>query len=435
VAEKIRHVVQLRGTGELELMVAGRGELYCRACSGANLFLALDLGESPIANNLLDSPENDSPSFPLELRVCLDCKLGQIGEFISPGDLFDDYPYFSSTSRSWLQSSEIFARSISETFRIESEHLVLEIASNDGYQLKFFQEIGIQVLGVEPAANIAEIANVAGIPTRTVFFGLQTAEELLNEGVRPRLIVAKNVLAHVPDLRDFVAGISLLCREDTVVVVEAPTILQISKDNQFDTVYHEHFSYLSTLSIKKLLANHGLELFGVEKLNTHGGSLRFFARANDSTVKGNPSLSSTLQEVLEEEQESGFGEVTGWKSAQHELRQAIQAFANWLNSAPKGTNTIGYGAAAKSVTLLSLASDIDQPLQVVIDNSPGKIGKFLPVAKVAILSEKDFVETMGSSPNRYVIFPWNLKSEILPRIRAIDPSAEVVTAVPKLERL
>jgi hypothetical protein len=324
---------------------------------------------------------------------------------------------------------------VSETFGIRSEHLVLEIASNDGYQLKFFKEMGIQVLGVEPAANIAEIANLAGIPTRPVFFGRQTAEELLRGGVKPKLIVAKNVLAHVPDLGDFVSGISLLCGEETLLVIEAPTILQISKESQFDTVYHEHFSYLSALSIKNLLANHGLELFGAEKLSTHGGSIRFLARANNSKVIGNPLLVSCLQEVIEEELTSRFGEMAGWKLVQSNLNQAVHAFAMWLDSAPKGTNTIGYGAAAKSVTLLSLAFAGKQSVQLVIDNSPGKIGKFLPVAKVPILSEKDFVQRIGSGPNRFVIFPWNLKSEILPRIRAIDPSAEVVIAVPKLEIL
>jgi len=418
-----------------DMQHSGRGVSICRACEGNNLFLALDLGLSPVANSLLRSPESTSLWLPLELRVCEDCKLGQIGEFLEPEVIFDDYPYFSSTSQTWLEKSKEFASQLGAQMNLTEEDLVLEIASNDGYQLKFFSELGVRVLGIEPARNVSEVANASGVPTRAVFFGIETANALKEEGVRPRLIIAKNVLAHVPDLIDFVAGLSSLCGPETLIAIEAPTILQITQGNQFDTIYHEHFSYLSATAIGNLFRNHGLELFGAERLGTHGGSLRFLVRAEKSFVPEQPGQASALSEILADEESSGFGDLQQWKAVQKNVVETVAAFKAWLESCPIGTATVGYGAAAKAVTLLSQTAPDRESMQLVIDNSPGKMGGFLPVINVPIVSEIDFVLGQKSLKNRYVIFPWNLAGEILPRIRAIDPGAEVIVAVPKLMRL
>ena len=418
-----------------DVSAEGRGFKFCRACSGKDLFLALDLGSSPVANSLLPSSTSISPVFPLELRVCADCNLGQIGEFLSPEVLFDDYPYFSSTSQTWLEKSEEFAEQISADMSLSSDDTVLEIASNDGYQLKFFKKLGVRVFGIEPANTVADAANSAGIPTRATFFGVAAARQLIEEGVRPRLIIAKNVLAHVPDLGDFVGGLSMLCSDSTLVAIEAPTILQIFQGNQFDTIYHEHFSYLSATAIDKLFRSHGLELFGAERLGTHGGSVRFLARAKQSSIKEKPGQALTLEELVSEESRSSFGDPLSWKVVQDNVANSVDEFRVWLDSGTGGSVTIGYGAAAKAVTLLAQTGELDTPIGLVIDNSPGKVGKFLPVARAPIVSEQDFVSRISPSPCRYVIFPWNLAAEILPRIRAMDPHAEVIVAVPKLKIL
>lgn len=413
----------------------GRGEVFCRGCGSKQLFLALDLGSSPIANALLTSLSVRPRTFPLELRVCEDCNLGQIGEFLTPENLFDDYPYFSSTSQSWLEKSAIFAEQISRDLELTGEDLILEIASNDGYQLRFFKEMGMQVLGVEPATTVADVANTQGIQTRAVFFGKEAALELIGEGFKPKLIIAKNVLAHVPDLGDFVSGITLMCSRETVVVIEAPTILQISQGNQFDTIYHEHFSYLSATSVKNLFALHGLELFGAERLGTHGGSVRLFARSKNSDVYMSPGRADTLKEILVEEAHSNFGRPESWFEVRERVSKTASDFKAWLASNPDDSVTVGYGAAAKAVTLLSLAEQGNSSIDLIIDNSPGKIGKYLPVGDTPIVSETDFLSTLKPGPYRFVVFPWNLAGEILPRIRAIDPEAEVVAAVPHLRSL
>jgi hypothetical protein len=414
---------------------AGRGQVFCRGCGSKRLFLALDLGSSPIANALLTNPLVRPKTFPLELRVCEDCKLGQIGEFLTPENLFDDYPYFSSTSKSWLEKSLVFAEQISRDLGLTEEDLILEIASNDGYQLGFFKEMGMQVLGVEPATTVADVANAQGIPTRAVFFGKEAALVLNREGLKPKLIIAKNVLAHVPDLDDFVSGITLMCGRETVVVIEAPTILQISQGNQFDTVYHEHFSYLSATAVRNLFDLHGLDLFGAERLGTHGGSVRLFARAKDSDALELPGQESTLNEILEEEARSNFGRPESWLEVSERVSKTASDFKAWLASNPGDSVTVGYGAAAKAVTLLSLTEPGTGSIDIIIDNSPGKIGKYLPVGNTPIVSETEFLSTIKPGPYRFVVFPWNLAGEILPRIRAIDPQAEVVAAVPQFRSL
>lgn len=413
----------------------GRGVSSCRACNGKNLFLAIDLGSSPVANTLLASPESTSPSFPLELRICEDCKLGQIGEFLSPETLFEDYPYFSSTSQTWLVKSKEFAEKIFVDMSLDNADLVLEIASNDGYQLKFFKELGVQVLGIEPAKTVADVANSNGIPTRDVFFGVGAAHRLVDEGVKPRLVIAKNVLAHVPDLADFVSGLAMLCDENTLVVIEAPTILQIFHGNQFDTIYHEHFSYLSAIAVGNLLKNHGLDLFGAERLGTHGGSIRFLARAENSSVGEQQGQAYTLEQLVSEERESGFGKPESWKTVRDAVASSVAALKVWLESNARGSVTVGYGAAAKAVTLFAQTGRPNQVIELIIDNSPGKVGKFLPGGLVPIVSEQDFLSQKGSLTYRYIIFPWNLEGEILPRIRAFDPLAEIIVAVPNLRAL
>jgi 2-polyprenyl-3-methyl-5-hydroxy-6-metoxy-1,4-benzoquinol methylase len=398
------------------------------------LFLALDLGDSPLANRLPDSKEAQLRKFPLQLRVCSDCGLGQVGEFESPEEIFSDYPYLSSTSETWLEANEEFTHEIINSQSLLPGDLILELASNDGYLLKFFQASGFEVLGVEPAQNVADIATLDGVPTIAEFFGLSLAKRLVLEYATPKVIVAKNVVAHVPDLQDFVAGIAELAGPETLIVVEAPTIEQIIGGLQFDTIYHEHFSYLSATSLSFIFASKGLQVIGAEKVGTHGGSFRFFAKKLGGVVTANPLHSLVLADLIEQEFGIGIRDPKTWIELAGRVNECLNSFRDWLTSTSPGVKTVAYGAAAKGVTLLAATNIQPGLIDYVIDNSPAKSGKYMPVADVLILNEIEFVSTRPEGVYRYVILPWNLSDELLPRIRKFDTHAEVVKAIPNLKR-
>ena len=410
-----------------------RGVNFCRGCNGEDLFLGLSLGESPLANNLLNHPDEARPVFPLELRVCLDCGLGQVGEFETPEAIFSDYPYLSSTSKTWVESNKSFADEIRETEGLGPSDFIIELASNDGYLLKSFQKYGHPVLGVEPAKNIAEMAIRDGVPTIPEFFGLGLAKKMRLEFGVPKVIIAKNVVAHVPDLKDFISGIAELAGSETLVVVEAPTISQILSGGQFDTVYHEHFSYLSGLSLEKIFADSGMFLVGAQELTSHGGSVRFFIRKDGAHACNSVPRSDVLQAILESERSLGINKEESWVNVRDQVRESLKDFHLWLSRIDPEVATVAYGAAAKGVTLLAACGALPGAVDYVIDNSNEKAGKYFPIVGSPIMEEASFVNQMNGRRFRYVVFPWNLVDEIVPRVRMFDSDSEIVVAVPSLK--
>jgi hypothetical protein len=412
-----------------------RGKDFCRGCNSQMLFEALDLGFSPLANNVLSRDELESPEpwYPLVLRVCEGCGLGQLGEFAGESEIFREYPYLSSTSSTWLDSNRKFADNVADLLKIGEGDLVLELASNDGYLLQYFSEKGIRVLGVEPALNVATLAALRGIPTSPEFFSQNVASRLASKGVIPRLIVAKNVLAHVPDIRDFIAGISKLCGSDTLVVIEAPSILNILQGMQFDTVYQEHFSYLSASFFHKVLKEFDLSLVGSEKVDTHGGSMRLYVARQGSSINLPSQYANDLQDLLAKEKKSGFMIPESWSSMRVKVAHLLGEFRDWISSC-KG-RVIGYGAAAKGVTLLSSAQVPRGSLALCIDNSEAKIGRFIPGSHVEIVSEAEYVDKHLRPDDTFIVFPWNLEKEIATRIRSFTPKAAIFVALPELREV
>jgi hypothetical protein len=412
-----------------------RGKDYCRGCNSHKLFRALDLGFSPLANRLI-SPENmesAEPWYPLILRICLDCSLGQLGEFNTDTEIFRDYPYLSSTSSTWLESNKLFASSMIEMMNLEKNDLVIEIASNDGYLLQYFQDQEIKVLGIEPALNVATIASIKGIPTSPEFFTEHLAKNISKNILETKLIVAKNVVAHVPDIRDFIKGISVISNSNTLIVFEAPTILNILQKTQFDTIYHEHFSYLSASFFEKVLPDFNLKIIGIEKVETHGGSLRFFITQSNSDVQISKHLIEMLDIVLTEERVAKITEPTNWKELSGVVGKQLEDFRNWVvNSKSK---IIGYGAAAKAVTLLSAAQVPRSSIAFCIDNSAGKINLLIPGHQIPIISEADFLDKHRDEEFVFLIFPWNLKKEISERIRSLTSNCRVFVALPNIEEV
>lgn len=410
---------------------------FCRACDAVGLFVGLDLGESPVANRLPTSNAQGVKSLPLIMRVCPECGLGQLEELELPENIFSDYPYLSSTSKSWLDANASFADSIIVSHRLKEGDLVVEVASNDGYLLSFFKEQGLSVLGIEPAENVAQIANDLGVETLVDFFGAELANRLKFNGTKPKLIVAKNVMAHVPNLQDFVEGLSILTGDDTLLVIEAPTILQILSEMQFDTIYHEHFSYLSVTSVGLTLRKFGLELMGVEKVSTHGGSLRFLAKKLGGTLSVQENQRKLMYEMLKQEKSAGLFSPDSWLRVGESIQVALADFTRWLSRSDSGIRTVGYGAAAKGVTFLAAAEVKPGQIDLVIDNSPEKAGKYFPLVMAPIVTEESYLDLEKNLPmrTRFIIFPWNLCDEILERILKFNPGAEVYRALPKLLKL
>jgi len=412
-----------------------RGREECRGCTRSELFEALDLGFSPLANSVIPTPHLEEPEtwYPLILRVCQSCGLGQLGEFESETEIFREYPYLSSTSSTWLVENEFFADEAIALLSLSPKDLVLELASNDGYLLKYFKNRGVPVLGIEPALNVATLAALEGIPTSPEFFSQRLAHKLATMGVRPKLIVAKNVLAHVPDIRDFIAGIARISTTDTLVVVEAPSILGVLKRMQFDTVYHEHFSYLSASFFSNVLADFDLKLIGAERVSTHGGSIRFYLSKANSSIQLPETYQSVLYEELQEEESSGFMKPDSWRSVREMVSVALANFRSWVSSTEG--RIVGYGAAAKAVTLLSSAQVQRGSISLCIDNSEAKIGKFIPGSHVEIVSESDYFDNRMRPEDIFLIFPWNLEKEISGRIKLRNPDARVFVALPNMREI
>ena len=410
--------------------IEGRGGVFCRGCLGGNLFSGLDLGELPIANELLKSSEGSLEKFPLHLRVCSECGLGQVADVVTPERIFRDYRYLSSMSTTFLQHATDFVNQRVQGGVFSPGDWVLEIASNDGYLLKNFLPYGIKVIGVEPAENVAEISRGLGIHTISQFFSSQLAKELLAEYGHPKLIIANNVMAHVPDLIDFVKGLAVLCSKETRISIENPSLENILIGMQFDTIYHEHYSYLSASAVATISKNNGLHLFKVEELSIHGGSNRYWL----STLPESGLVDPSVDLVAKFEKESGLFEASEWELYSLKVSKILQDFRTWLsNSAEKGMRIYGYGAAAKASTILNSINLEAGLMMAIADASLEKQNRFMPPHGIKIISPQ---QLFAEKPTDVVIFPWNIKSEIANYLRAnLGEGVRLWCAIPEMHQV
>lgn len=404
----------------------------CRLCGAALRDSFCDLGMSPPSNAFLEAGQLNAMErfYPLHAWVCGECKLVQLEVFETPEALFPaDYAYFSSYSETWLAHARDFAAAASARFALGTSHRVVEIASNDGYLLQFFKARGVPVLGIEPAANVARAAQEKGVPTRVEFFGAACAGRLAAEGTAADLVVANNVLAHVPALNDFVEGIRVLLAPGGAATLEFPHLLRLMRGNQFDTIYHEHFSYFSLLAAVRLFAAHALRVFDVEELPTHGGSLRLYV-----CHEGNPDCakSGAVPRVLAEEREAGLDSLETYAAFQEQVRDTKRALLEFLIGAKReGKRIAGYGAAAKGNTLLNYCGIRGDFLDYVADLSPHKQGKFLPGTHVPVVAPG---RIRATRPDYLLVLPWNIRDEVMAQNAFIrDWGGRFVIPIPRVE--
>ena len=403
----------------------------CRFCGSGLHHTFVDLGMSPLCESYV-APEQQNqmePFYPLHVYVCDRCFLVQLDEYVSPDHIFSDYAYFSSYSDSWQQHAKVYTEMIAERFNLHEQSQVVEIASNDGYLLQYFLEKGVPVLGIEPAANVAEVAIQKGIQTVVKFFGEKTAQELAAEGKRADLLVGNNVLAHVPDINDFVKGMKILLNPEGIITMEFPHLMRLMEGNQFDTIYHEHFSYLSLLTVEKIFANHGLTLFDVEELSTHGGSLRIYACHAEDTTK---PISQRVTELRATEEMAGFTHLENYFSFGEKVKETKFKLLEFLITAKRqGKSIAGYGAPGKGNTLLNYCGIREDFLDYTVDRNPYKQGKLLPGTHIPIFHPDKIKET---KPDYLLILPWNLKDEVMKQMSYVrDWDCQFVVPIPEVE--
>jgi SAM-dependent methyltransferase len=385
----------------------------CRLCSEPLERTFVDLGLSPLANSYLEPEELERGEtfYPLHVYVCESCLFVQLPMAVAPEEIFTDYAYFSSYSDSWVDHAARYVEGAVTRFGLDAGSKVVELASNDGYLLQFFVERGIPVLGVEPAANVAAAAVERGIPTVVEFFGADVGARLA-AGHSADLIVGNNVLAHVPDTHDLVEGIRRLLKPTGTVTMEFPHLLRLIAERQFDTIYHEHYSYLSLLTTERLFGEHGLELYDVEELTTHGGSLRIYARHAGG---GDPS--ERLLALRETEREHGLHDLSGYLDLEEAVRAVKRDLLSFLIGARREGKTVaGYGAAAKGNTLLNYCGIRTDLVDYVVDRSPHKQGRLLPGTRIPVHAPEHVLETR---PDFLLILPWNLREEIVEQMSAV----------------
>jgi SAM-dependent methyltransferase len=404
----------------------------CRFCDASLNHSFIDLGAMPLANAYLKPEDLDTPepSYPLRAFVCTQCWLVQADAFVPPEDIFSDYAYFSSYSKSWVEHARQFTVMASERFKLNEQSQVVEIASNDGYLLRHFVDAGIPVLGIEPAANVAAVARAAGVPTENRFFGLETAEDLVRRCISADLVVGNNVFAHVPDINDFVGGLETVLKPDGVISLEFPHLLQLIDNVQFDTVYHEHFYYLSLLAVEKVFARHELKVFDVEELPTHGGSLRVLACRQNSEAH---PVGNGLAKVRMDEAAAGFDKAETYLAFQgrvNPVRDGLLAFLRQARS--EGKSVVAYGAAAKGNTLLNFCGIGSDLIDYVVDLNPHKQDRFMPGSKLAIHAPEMMART---HPDYVLILPWNIQKEIAASNDIQAWGGRFVVAVPALSVL
>jgi SAM-dependent methyltransferase len=405
----------------------------CRFCAAPLEHTFVDLGMSPLCESYVPSDRLSSmePFYPLHVRICEGCLLVQLEEFVTAEEIFTEYAYFSSYSDSWVAHAREYVDSAVNRFGLDTGSLVVELASNDGYLLQHVVERGIPALGVEPAANVAAVAQEKGIETVVEFFGRDSASRLASAGRRADLIAANNVMAHVPDLNDFVGGMKILLAPQGVVTIEVPHLLRLIEANQFDTIYHEHFSYFSLLSAARVLSAHGLEVFDVEQLTTHGGSLRLYAQHKDG---GGQALSDRVKDLADEERELGFDTLEGHAGFAPRVEETKWSLLEFLIEARREGKTIaGYGAPGKGNTLLNYCGIRTDLLDFTVDRNPYKQGQFLPGTHIPIKHPEALEH---ARPDFILILPWNLKEEIASQLSYTrEWGARCVVPIPGVEVL
>ena len=402
----------------------------CRSCGAGLERTFVDLGMSPLANSYIKPEQTNrmEPFYPLHVYVCEKCLLVQLEQFSTPQDIFSDYAYFSSFSESWLAHARTYVDMIVDRFRLNQNSRVVEIASNDGYLLKNFVARGIPVLGVEPAANVAEVAMGKGVNTKVAFFGEKTAHGLTDDGWAADLIIGNNVLAHVPDLNDFVRGLKVLLKPTGLITMEFPHLLQLMEQNQFDTIYHEHFSYFSFMAVEKVFARHGMKLFDVEELSTHGGSLRIYACHENDTSK---PVEPRAKELKSREEAIGFGHLGHYLSFGPRVEATKRKLLAFLITAKQEEKrVVGYGAPAKGNTLLNYCGIRTDLVDYTVDRSPHKQGHFLPGVHIPIYDPE---QVRATKPDYLLILPWNIREEVMQQMSYIrEWGGKFVVPIPEV---
>ena len=403
----------------------------CRFCRAPLTQTFADLGMSPLCESYVTADRLDQmePFFPLHVRVCSRCFLVQLGEYVSPAEIFSEYAYFSSYSESWVRHAKTYTERMTELLRLGADSLVVEVASNDGYLLQHFVATGIPVLGIEPARNVAARAIERGIPTIERFFGPELARELASDGRQADLIVGNNVLAHVPDLNGFVDGLRILLKPAGTITMEFPHLWRLMDGNQFDTIYHEHFSYLSFLVAERLFAAHDMTVFDVEELSTHGGSLRVYARHKADSSR---PVSAAVKTLRSRERAAGFEGLERYGGFMPRVSETKRRLLSFLIEAKEhGMSVAAYGAPGKGNTLLNYCGIRTDFLEYAVDRNPYKQGKFLPGTHIPIFPVEKLDETR---PNYVLILPWNLKDEIVKQMSRVRGwGGRFVVPIPRVE--
>lgn len=405
-------------------------ECKCRFCEAPLSHTFADLGMSPLSNSYVRPEKANAmePFYPLHAYVCTSCWLVQLQMYETGEHIFSDYAYFSSFSDSWLAHAKAYTEKMRERFGLGTKSLVVEIASNDGYLLQYFKGAGIPVLGVEPAANCAEAAVAKGVPSIVKFFGQKTARELVAEGKQADLLLGNNVLAHVPDLNDFVKGMKIILKSTGVITMEFPHLQRLVDGCQFDTIYHEHFSYFSFITVEQVFAKHGITIFDVDELPTHGGSLRIYGRHAEDASK---PVSDRVVELRKRETRLGYNGIELYKSFAERVMATKRDILQFLIDAKRqGKMIVGYGAPAKGNTLLNYCGIRTDMISFTVDRSPHKQGSFLPGTHIPIYAPEKISET---KPDYVFILPWNLKDEVMQQMAHIrDWGGQFVIPIPSV---
>jgi len=406
--------------------------MQCRFCKTELNHVFIDLGNSPASNSFLSAEQLNEPEvfYPLKVYTCHNCFLVQVDEYKKSDAIFDsNYVYFSSYSKSWLAHAKKYTELMIEKFGFNNNSQVIEIASNDGYLLQYFKEKNVKVLGVEPTANTAKVAMGKGIDSVVDFFGVRLATELATKGKKADLLLGNNVLAHVPDIVDFVGGMKIILSSTGVITMEFPHLMQLVDNNQFDTIYHEHFSYLSFYTVKQIFETQGLELFDVEEISTHGGSLRIYAKHREDNSK---EVSPNVSELLKKEGDKGMMSLEYYDNFQDKaMRVKVDLLCFLLEQKKNGKTVAGYGAAAKGNTLLNYCGVKNDLIEYVVDANPHKQDKYMPASHIPVVNEDHL---KNNKPDYVIILPWNLKEEVIKQLSYINVwGAKFVIPIPQLE--
>ncbi len=403
------------------------GATHCRFCATPLELTVVDLGKSPLCESFLTAEQLESmePFYPLHVRICTACWLAQLPSFVPPEEIFEEYAYFSAYSDSWVEHARRYVTSISSRLGLTSESLVVELASNDGYLLQHFLPLGVPVLGIDPAANVAPVAEQRGVPTIVEFFGDDLARRLVDEGRQADLVIGNNVLAQVPDLNDFVRGVATLLLPSGVATFEFPHLARLLAGLQYDTIYHEHFSYFALSTAIEIFAAHGLTIFDVDEIPSHGGSLRVYA----SPTAANRPVTGAVAELVAREESDGLHDPARYRRFASDVQSSKRALLAFLiDLRREGKHVVGYGAPGKGNTLLNYCGIRSDLLEYTVDRSPYKQGRYTPGTQIPIYPVERIAETR---PDAIVILPWNLAKEISAQLKySLEWGAQLVVPIP-----